>query len=408
MLAPEFFPVWGGVGTYIIELVRHLPKNIDVHVLTPERTSFGKQKIDKVNFSQYFGSNVHVHFISAANDTFFYNAKFQRACLTYVPKLVKEEKIELIHSHTAQMPDLLLMFRKMGKPFVTTVHTTIKSQRLATRYSDRQFGELEKSEQATCIMYPFLRLAEAAYFKHNRFLISPSRWMMQLMRKDFSINSNIRVIPNSVDFADYTFDYDFSEKSDLSILNDYRIILFVGRLLALKGVDCIIESMPAVIQKLRRENLLFVFAGPGDQERYLKKIKAMNLSSYALFTGPLSRESIIHLIKKSELLVAPSFTENSPYTILEAMACGKPVVATRVGGIPEIIQNGDNGILIDQKSSQMLADSIINLLENKDLQLKLSQNATKTIAKNFSWTSNLSKYLELYEEIISLNIQGDC
>src|SRR3972149_10282946 len=87
MLAPEFLPVWGGVGTYIVDLVRHLPKDTEVHVVTPMREGFGKDKISSsdYDFSKYFGNNVHVHFISDANDTFVYNAKFQYSCLRQVP-----------------------------------------------------------------------------------------------------------------------------------------------------------------------------------------------------------------------------------------------------------------------------------------------------------------------------------
>ena len=176
MLAPEFLPVWGGVGTYIVELVRHLPKNIEIHVVTPMRKGFGKEKISTsdFDFSKYFGDHVHVHFVCKASDTFFYNLRFQYACLNYVPKLLEEEQIDLIHSHTAHMPDLLLMFRKLGKPIITTVHTTIRSQRLATKLSQKKIYDLERSEKATYIMYPVLRLAEEVYFRRKRFYISPS------------------------------------------------------------------------------------------------------------------------------------------------------------------------------------------------------------------------------------------
>ncbi|MFX0203986.1 MAG: hypothetical protein ACFFCW_48430, partial [Candidatus Hodarchaeota archaeon] len=93
ILAPEFLPAWGGVGTYTFELVRHLPKDIEVHVVTPLRESLGKEKVSPIYYEspEYFGNNVRVHFVCKANDTFFYNAKFQYACLKHVPTLVKDE-----------------------------------------------------------------------------------------------------------------------------------------------------------------------------------------------------------------------------------------------------------------------------------------------------------------------------
>jgi hypothetical protein len=79
VLAPEFLPVWGGVGTYTAELIRHLPKNIEVYVVTPRRMGIGKSKISTYDydFSQYFGDNVRIHFASKTSDTFFHNAAFQ-------------------------------------------------------------------------------------------------------------------------------------------------------------------------------------------------------------------------------------------------------------------------------------------------------------------------------------------
>ena len=159
------------------------------------------------NFSennvQLFGSNVYIHYICKASETFFYNAVFQNACLNYVPKLLKEEKIDLIHSHTAHMPDLLLMLRKLDRPTVTTVHTTIKSQRLGTIKSKRNFLELARSEQATSLLYPFLRLAEIQFFKYHRFFISPSNYMKRSLESNFNITENVNVIPNSVDMNDF-------------------------------------------------------------------------------------------------------------------------------------------------------------------------------------------------------------
>lgn len=115
MLAPDFLPVWGGVGTYTVELIRNLPSNIEVHVVTLKRNGYNKNDSCSDNsFSDSFGKNIHIHIISAANDTFIYNLKFQYACLRHVPSLIKEENIDLIHSHAAHMPDLLLKTRENG------------------------------------------------------------------------------------------------------------------------------------------------------------------------------------------------------------------------------------------------------------------------------------------------------
>jgi glycosyltransferase involved in cell wall biosynthesis len=402
MLAPEFPPVWGGVGTYIVELVRHLPRNMEIHVVTPKREGFGKEKISSSDqdFSEYFGSNVTVHFICKASDTFFYNARFQYACFKYVPKLVKEENIDLIHSHTAQMPDLLLMFRKVAKPVVTTIHTTIESQWYSNRICGQNVGDFERSEKATYFLYPVLRLAEKAYLKRRGLCITPSNWMKQRLESGSGVNAAIRVIPNSVDINDYGSKkcYSASEYLIPKELRNRKIVLYAGRLLAMKGVDTLIEAIPAIVKEVKERNPVFVFAGPGNPNRYVRRVKEMKIEPSCLFVGALPREVTIQLMKAAELVVVPSFSENCPYSVLESMACGTPVVASNVGGVPEIIRDKFNGILIEPGFPQMLANSVVDLLDDTSLGNSLGQHAKETIRDNFSWSANLMKYLESYHE----------
>lgn len=404
MLAPEFIPAWGGVGTYIIELLKHLPKDYEIHLVTPMRASFCREKLQRKNLlSQGIGENIKIHYISTANDTFLYNGAFQYECFRQVPRILKEENIDLIHTHTAQMPDLLLMFRKLNIPIVTTVHTTIAIQRAATKLSQKNFSNMERSEKATILAYPFLRLSEEIYYRRTRLFISPSNWMKQRLKDSFHIYSDIPVIPNSVDLNDYRL-IDSDEARNLfpiKNLEGKKIILFVGRLLAMKGVDTIIEAIPSILKQNNLRNLVFVFVGPGDRERYLRMARAKGVDSSCFFTGPLSRETVILLMRNAHLLVAPSFIENSPYTILESMACGLPVIATNVGGVSEIVKDGYNGVLLDLNSSKEIENLVLSLLNDESLLRNLSQHAVETIAKKFSWSVNLEKYLDVYEKACS-------
>jgi glycosyltransferase involved in cell wall biosynthesis len=402
MLAPEFPPVWGGVGTYTYELTRHLPKTIEIHIVTPKRESFGMQKMSPGSEStENIGNNVYIHYVSVANDSFMYNAAFQYACLKQVPKIVKEERIDVIHSHQAHMPDLLLMFRKMHANIVTTVHTTIKFQRTATKASHRNINDLENSEKATYYLYPFLRIAEELYVKRNRTYITPSSFMSKWLRNNFSIAANINVIPNCIDLPDANG----YGKSDLSIEKiipkdsfDKKIILYSGRLLAMKGVDDLVDAIPSIINSIGKNELLFVFAGPGNSDNYRQKLNRLGIKTDYLFPGSLPRDILIKLIKKSELTVLPSYNENCPYAILESMVCGTPVVASNVGGIPEIITNEVDGLLVEPGNPDMLAKTIERLLSDESLRDLLGQRAKSKIANKFSWQNNISKYLKCYSE----------
>ena len=403
ILAPEFLPVWGGVGTHIVELVKHLPKNIEIHIVTAARYGFGDDCLSSLDYdySKILPGNVKIHFIGNAKDTFFYNAAFQYNCLKYVPQIVKNCRIDILLSHTAHMPDLLLMFRNLKLPIVTTIHTTIKSQRLGTIRSGRNMSCLENSEKATWLLYPILRLMEEIYFRKRDFYITPSQWMKKWFQENHTLSGNITVIPNSIDTDEYNpiTNFELNEIVPRNLRNR-RAILFAGRLIALKGVDTLIKAIPHIVKEVDKEELLFIFAGPGKTDKYLAEVKKIGLESCCLFTGPLHRESVKKLMHFAEIIVAPSLIENMPYTVIEAMACGKAVIASDVGGMSEIISNNVNGVLVPIHSKVALAESCTRLLEDKTMINYLGKKARKTVLENLSWSTNVRKHVDCYNYAI--------
>ena len=182
-----------------------------------------------------------------------------------------------------------------------------------------------------------------------------------------------------------------------------RIILYSGRLLAMKGVDDLVDAIPKISNASERMNFFSSLQVPAILANIVKKLDKLNVKSAYLFTGSLPRDSLIKLIRKSELAVVPSYNENCPYAVLESMACGTPVVASNVGGIPEIITDGVDGLLVEAGHPDMLANAIARLLSDKSLKNLLGQRAKSKIANKFSWQANISKYLQCYSEASTLS-----
>jgi phenylacetate-CoA ligase len=111
--------------------------------------------------------------------------------------------------------------------------------------------------------------------------------------------------------------------------------------------------------------------------------------------GKVNHETKLSLMKGADMVVVPSLMENFPIVVLEAMACGKPVVATNVGGIPEIIENRCNGILIPPKNSDALAKAISLIIENPAQAKRLGEAAVRTIKENFTLDAMVQKYLKV-------------
>lgn len=393
MLAPDFFPAWGGVGTYTVELVRHLPKNIEIHVVAPARQRLGRYEIStsQYDMNNYFSDNVHVHFVSNASDTFVYNAFFQYACFKFVPALLKDERVDLLHSHTAHMPDLLLQFRRLRIPAVTTVHTTISGQRSGSKESGMSFADLEFSEKATYLGYPLLKFAEDLYFLRDRSYITVSNWMKRQLIKRFHRlpKSRLRVIRNSVDTKFFT-----PENGA-----DPNMVLFTGRLIAAKGLNYLLGAIPEILRA--HPNALFVFIGPGNPAPYEAKLESLRVPrNNVRFLGYLrNRDELLYYYRKCAIYVAPTLYENLPIRILEAMACAKPVVATNVCAIPEVISTNKDGFLIQPKSIVALATVISQLLDNSKLREEIGRNARSKMVRDFDWSHNAARTAEFYDEV---------
>jgi len=397
-LAPEFLPTWGGVGIYSVNLIKELSKypDIEIHVITPKRgTDYDSSKI-----SEFFDNKIQIHNISNANDGFFYNFSFQLSMLKNFNKLNRKYKFDLIHSaNLVHMPDIYLKFKKMNIPSLTTVHTTLKSQSHVNGKSKlgKDYCEKTAVEKLTSLSYPYINLLEKIYLKRTTNFIAVSEWV-----KGFIANSNndkeIKVIHNGVDSEKF---HPKNKKSEeFGFLNDTNkhIIFYCGRLLALKGLKTLIYSMKEI---LKRHDAYFVFAGSGDTKRWEDMINLNGITekNYKFF-GYVPYEKIHHLYSKIDIFVLPSFTESFPLTILEAMSSGVPVIASNVGGIPEIIENQKDGLLFEAGNANQLAKTIINLLSNKNLRKSISLNARLKVENKFSSKDMAAETKRFYEKII--------
>lgn len=397
MIAPEFLPVWGGVGTYIVELVRHLPKDVDVHVVTPMREGFGEEKVSTsdYDFSEYFRDNIHIHFVCKATDTFFYNASFQLACSKHVPKLVKKEDIDLIHvGH--HMSGLLLALKELNIPTVTTVHNTIQLQRDGTKMSGVKFWDLELNEKATFLTYPFLRLAEILYFSKARYYITVSEWMKQRLRNQYPKmnHSPISVVHNSVDTKL------FSPSTERKPLKG-DLVLFTGRIIAAKGIKYLVEAIPEVLREY--PETFFMFIGAGNSLPYRRRLKNIGVSerNFAFLGYLKERNELVQYYRACSVYAAPTtLWENLPIRVLEAMACGAPVVASNVCAIPEVIDNCVNGILIPPSSVHELTNAICCLLGDSNFRRKIGDNARKTMLEKFDCDVHAIRTAEVYKRIL--------
>jgi glycosyltransferase involved in cell wall biosynthesis len=186
-------------------------------------------------------------------------------------------------------------------------------------------------------------------------------------------------------------------RSSMGLSLEEIVIGFVGRLEEQKGVTYLLDAMQQLIQ--RHHNVTVIIVGDGTLASSLRdKALALHLSN-TLFLG--YRADAFRYLSLFNIFVLPSLYEGLPLSVLEAMASGCPVVATNVGGVPEIVRNGITGFLVAPKRTDELVDRLEQLIESKDLRLRMGNAGKAHVASNFSAASMVAKTEKLYTSMLS-------
>jgi glycosyltransferase involved in cell wall biosynthesis len=371
-IAPEFLPTWGGLGPYSVELIKNLCKHtIDIHLLTPRR---GKN-YDVQRVLDYFTHGITIHTVSTANDYFFYNIKFQLALAGRFFNLHRIHHFDIVHvSNLVNMPDFFLKILSAPIPTVTTVHSTLRSQSHIEGITKLRGDSRGVTEKLTARFYPLLQCLEQLYLRKSSHLIAVSEWVTQFLPD--KLRNTTTIIHNGVDINRFSPEHR-NAVGHFPLIEEIKkpIVLYTGRLLALKGLGVLVQSMKRVLKNRKAH---FVIAGTGDISRWKRMLSDVPVDCYT-FLGYVDYERINYLYAYADIFVLPSLTESFPLVLLEAMASGVPVIASRVGGVPEMIEHLSNGVLVEPRNPHALADSIELLLDKPALRKKLSKKARSRV-----------------------------
>ena len=213
----------------------------------------------------------------------------------------------------------------------------------------------------------------------------------------------IAIIPNGIDLSEYVnLPPKGAFKKKFNIPENGKIILYLGRIHKIKGIDILIKAYAYMRNKMNLRDIVLVIAGPDDG--YLNEAKrlaqALDVSNHVLFTGPLYGEDKMAAYIDSEVYVLPSRYETFPMTILEAYACEKPVVASEVGGLRDLVRNGETGLLFKPENVKQLAERIFNILNDDKMAEEMGLKGRNFVEENFAIEKIIEKLEKLYEEAV--------
>jgi glycosyltransferase involved in cell wall biosynthesis len=390
LVTNEFYPVWGGVSTYCINLCRSLAGKVELHVFLLAKTD--------IDYSVLFNAypslkSVSIHVIgSATNNNLLSTLKFQVHSCIKLPRLIKELDLDIIHSATF-LADGFLRWLGIKAPNILTVHSTVKSQIQGFLNSGRNIYEFDTSEVFTLMTYPILKTGELLSLKKSPNVISVSNSVGDELKKDLRYKGNLYIIHNGIDLNAF-----HPKKEHISTKH---VVLFAGRIIALKGIETIIKAIPLVLKQYPQT--LFIFAGAGRCDPYKKMLSRLDVPSpnYRFIKVPYG--NMPGLYQQSDIFVLPSYMESCPMSILEASASGVPVIATNVGDIPNLVDDGKTGFLFSPGDWLTLASLLKLLLEDEGLCASLGTAGRKKIENDFSINMLGIKTLDVYKKILTDN-----
>ncbi|MBA6412706.1 TIGR03088 family PEP-CTERM/XrtA system glycosyltransferase [Parahaliea sp. F7430] len=181
------------------------------------------------------------------------------------------------------------------------------------------------------------------------------------------------------------------------------IVGAVGRLAEVKNQRSLLQALARILEinPDLRDTLRLVIVGEGPMRHSLQSLaEELNIAQLLFLTG--DRSDVAELLRAMDVFVLPSLAEGVSNTLLEAMASGLPVIATRVGGNPELVSDEDNGLLVPVDDSEALAQAILRLIDSAQLRQQMGQSGTRFVRENFSWPQTVAQYLALYDELLAV------
>ncbi|WP_455369469.1 glycosyltransferase family 4 protein [[Eubacterium] cellulosolvens] len=374
-LIQRFSPYVGGAENHLHQIVKRLPPNYEASVITFGPSS-KKYQVSKIPVRSYRGFRIH------------WGSGFTTISHGMLKDLIRM-KPDIIHAHTYGFAhtDLASFISKIKNiPLVVTTHydrskTDEISKILLREVYDNIIGRMTLSLGK--------KIFAATDYEKN-FLVSK-----------FSLNKNkICVVPNGVEFDKFRNLPDPQSMISQYGLEKSRVALFVGRIEKKKGLQYLLQAAPKVVSEFPDFKILIVGPDWGYQNELKKIAQRIEIEDLVIFAGQLSELDLLKAYNLCEFSILPSLGEATGLTILESMAAGRPIVASRLPTISEFVVHKKGGILFEPGNPEKLADSIISLMSNPKLREKLIKNG-KFISRQRDWSKIVKMITNIYQKVIN-------
>ncbi len=258
-----------------------------------------------------------------------------------------------------------------------------------------------KTEPMKRAAYLPLRSATRYAARHAARVIAPDASMVDDVEEHLGVDSEkIVVVPNAIDLEEIDRQREPVNLGELGIEDAHTLLLSVGRLEDNKGFVDLVNALADVVDEMPTKwRWVLVGDGPA-RARIDNAVRARGIGNQTLLAGPTSEVVLHALYERADLFVHPTLYEGSSMVTLEAMAHRTPVIATRVGGIPDKVVDGISGLLVTPGDVEALGRSIAAAVSDRDMLNEWGGEGRRIVEEAFSWTKRTAEILSLYESLI--------
>lgn len=299
-------------------------------------------------------------------------------------------EVDLLYAQGAVVVGLcsLVVGRLLKKPVVVKFVGDVAWEQAVNAAKTNKFLEEFLSQPEGGFYIKLIMRIQRFVFHHANKVITPSNYLKNILVKFYQVPaSKIEVVYNAVELT---------EVKACDETYGQPMLITIGRLVSWKGIDELISLVPALAKRYHDFRLVVVGEGP-ERDRLGQHCREIHAEPYVIFTGRLNHEKTLSLLKRANIFILNSRYEGLPHTVIEAMACRCPVVATGLEGTKEVVEDGRNGITVEPGNTQQLAEKLIFLLENEPTRQKMIAEAYKTVTSKFTW----EKTLDQLEDVLS-------
>lgn len=376
-------------------------RGVEVHVVLPEHRELRRGAVeDGVHFYPYRYAPKPEWTLWGYAEALRGDVKLKRGVYALAPlalassfdklmQLTAREKFDVIHAHWVlpNAPAAALVARRRKLPLVVSMH----GSDVFMAEKNRAFGAAARNA-----------------FDRAAWITACSDELMQRALALGADENKTELIPYGADAKAFHVEPGQAERvrAQLQLERGEVMILAVGRMVYKKGFEYLVNAMPGILKRAPSARLVLV--GYGDLRQDLEaQARALGLNGHVTFAGQVPRPEIPAYFAAADIVSVPSVRDEAgnvdglPNVVLEGMAAGKPLVASNIAGFPDVIQQGESGLLVPEKDSAALADAIVQLAHDPALRARLGAGGRARVHHDLNWETVAGRFISVYERVLT-------